>query len=133
MYTKEDLIARLQNGEDVDTIAQEMATELNAAQAAVEEEAKRAEKQKAEEDRVYNAKREAVNVVLDGISDYLIAAGEDGLQKDLNEIDVDKIIKLLDGSIDMAKRLERLKDLEFAESPSWVTHRWLNWVDGFSN
>ena len=44
MYTKEDLIARLQNGEDVDTIAQEMATALNAAQAAVEEEAKRAEK-----------------------------------------------------------------------------------------
>ena len=130
MYTKEDLIARLQNGEDVDTIAQEMATALNAAQAAVEEEAKRAEKQKAEEDRIYAAKKEAVYMMLDGISDYLIAAGEDELQKELSEVDVDKMIRMLDGSIDMAKRLEKLKDLEFAESSPWVTHTWL---DGFFN
>ena len=96
MYTKDDLLARLQNGEDVDTIAQEMATALNAAQAAVEEEAKRAEKQKAEENRVRNAKREAVIMMLDGLSDYLIAAGEDELQKELNDIEVDQLIKMLD-------------------------------------
>ena len=130
MYTKEDLIARLQNGEDVDTIAQEMATALNAAQAAVEEEAKRAEKQKAEENRVRNAKRAAVIMMLDGVSDYLIAAGEDELHKELNDIDVDKIIKMLDSSIDMAKRLEKLKDLEFADDSPWVAPSWL---DGFFN
>ena len=130
MYTKENLVARLQNGEDVDTIAQEMATALNEAQAAVEEEAKRAEKQKAEESRVRNAKREAVVMMLDGISDYLIAAGEDELHKGLSDVDVDKMIKMLDSSIDMTKRLEKLKDLEFAESSPWVTHSWL---DGFFN
>ena len=116
MYTKEDLIARLQNGEDVDTIAQEMATALNAAQA----EAKRIEKEKAEEDRVYNAKREAVNMILDGLSDYLIAAGEDELQKELSEVSVDKMIRMLDSSIDMTKRLKKLESLEFADEALWT-------------
>ena len=120
MYTKEDLIARLQNGEDVDTIAQEMATALNAAQAAVEEEAKRAEKQKAEENRVWAAKREAALMMLDGLSDYLIAAGEDELQKELNDIDVDSLIKMLDSSIDMTKRLKKLESLEFADEALWT-------------
>ena len=120
MYTKEDLIARLQNGEDVDTIAQEMATALNAAQAAVEEEAKRAEKQKAEENRVWAAKREAALMMLDGLSDYLIAAGEDELQKELNDIDVDNLIKMLDSSIDMTKRLKKLESLEFADEALWT-------------
>ena len=116
MYTKEDLIARLQNGEDVDTIAQEMATALNAAQA----EAKRIEKEKAEEDRVYNAKREAVNMILEGISDYLIAAGEDELQKELSEVSVEKMIRMLDSSIDMTKRLKKLESLEFADEALWT-------------
>lgn len=120
MYTKEDLIARLQNGEDVDTIAQEMATALNAAQAAVEEEAKRAKKQKAEENRVRNAKREAALMMLDGLSDYLIAVGEDELQKELNDIDVDNLIKMLDSSIDMTKRLKKLESLEFADEALWT-------------
>lgn len=120
MYTKEDLIARLQNGEDVDTIAQEMATALNAAQAAVEEEAKRAEKQKAEEDRIYAAKTEAAYMMLDALSDYLIAAGEDELQKELNDIEVDQLITMLDSSIDMTKRLKKLNDLEFADEAFWT-------------
>ena len=120
MYTKEDLIARLQNGEDVDTIAQEMATALNAAQAAVEEEAKRAE-QKVEEDRVWAAKKEAAYMMLDALSDYLIAVGEDELQKELSEeVEVEAIIKMLDSSIDMTKRLNKLKDLEFADEALWT-------------
>jgi hypothetical protein len=42
-----------------------------------------------------------------------VAAGYEEYTKDIAEIDTDKVIKLLDNSIEMAKSLEKLKDLEF--------------------
>lgn len=120
MYTKNDLLARLQNGEDIAAIADEMATALNDAQKEYEEETKRLEEQKVEENRIYAAKREAALMMLDGLSDYLIAAGEDELQKELNDIDVDQLITMLDSSIDMTKRLKKLNDLEFADEALWT-------------
>ena len=113
MFTKEDILARLQNGETAEDIALEVATALNEAEA--EKKALDAEKvaKEREEARVSAAKRVAVNDMLDAVCDYLVAAGEDDFIKDLNEIDTDKVIEMLDGSIEMAKSLEKLKDLEF--------------------
>ena len=112
-FTKEDILARLQNGETADDIALEVATALNAAEAEKKAlDAELAAKEK-EETRVLNAKRVAVDGMLDALCDYLVAAGEDDFIKDLNEIDTDKVIKMLDGSINMAKSLEKLKGLEF--------------------
>ena len=113
MFTKEDILARLQNGDTVDDIAAEMADALNEAEAEKKAlDAELAAKEK-EETRVLNAKRVAVDVMLDALCDYLVAAGEDDFIKDLNEIDTDKVIEMLDGSIEMAKSLEKLKELEF--------------------
>ena len=120
MYTKEDLLARLQNGEDLAAIADEMATALNEAQREYEEETKRLEEQKVEEDRIWAAKKEAAYMMLDALSDYLIAAGEDELQKELNDVEVETIIKMLDSSIDMTKRLKKLESLEFADEALWT-------------
>ena len=113
-FTKEDILARLQNGETADTIANEMADMLNEAEA--EKKALDVEKvaKEREEARVSAAKRVAVNDMLDAVCDYLVAAGEDDFIKDLKEIDTDKAIEMLDGSIKMAKSLEKLKDLEFS-------------------
>ena len=112
-FTKEDILARLQNGETAEDIALEVATALNEAEA--EKKALDAEKvaKEKEETRVLNAKRVAVDEMLDAVCDYLVAAGEDDFIKDLNEIDTDKVIEMLDGSIEMAKSLEKLKDLQF--------------------
>ena len=113
MFTKADILARLQNGETVDTIAAEMANALNEAEAEKKAlDAELAAKEK-EETRVLEAKRAAVNDMLDAVCDYLVAAGEDDFIDDLKEIDTDKVIELLDGSIEMAKSLEKLKDLQF--------------------
>ena len=112
-FTKEDILARLQNGETVDEIAAEMADALNEAEAekkALDTELAAKEK---EETRVLNAKRVAVDDMLDAVCDYLIAAGEGDFIEDLKEIDTDKVIEMLDGSIEMAKSLEKLKDLQF--------------------
>ena len=112
-FTKEDILARLQNGETAEDIALEVATALNEAEA--EKKALDAEKvaKEREEARVSAAKRVAVNDMLDAVCDYLVAAGEDDFIKDIKDIDTDKVIEMLDGSINMAKSLEKLKDLEF--------------------
>jgi hypothetical protein len=113
MFTKADILTRLQNGESTDAIAQEMANALN--EAAAEKKALDAEKaaKEKEEIRVLEAKRVAVDEMLDALSDYLVAAGESDFLEDLKEIDTDKVIEMLDGSIEMAKSLEKLKELQF--------------------
>ena len=112
-FTKEDILARLQNGESTDAIAQEMANALN--EAAAEKKALDAElaaKEK-EEARVLNAKRAAVDDMLDAVCDYFIVAGESDLIEEVKKIDTDKVIMLLDSSIEMAKSVEQLKELQF--------------------
>ena len=112
-FTKEDILARLQNGETAEDIALEVATALNEAEA--EKKALDAEKvaKEREEARVSAAKRVAVDGMLDAVCDYLVASGEGDLIKDIKDIETDKVIEMLDGSINMAKSLEKLKGLEF--------------------
>ena len=110
MFTKEDILARLQNGETTDAIAAEMAAALNEAEA--EKKALDVAKEK-EETRVLEAKRAAVDDLLDAVCDYLVASGEGDLITDIKDIETDKVIEMLDDSIKIAKSLEKLKDLEF--------------------
>ena len=112
-FTKEDILARLQNGETADAIASEMAAALNDAEAekkALDE--KKAAKEK-EETRVLEAKRAAVNDMLDAVCDYLVASGEEDLVTSLRDIKTDEMIEMLDESTKMAKNLEKLKELQF--------------------
>ena len=113
MFTKEDILARLQNGETTDAIAAEMAAALNEAEA--EKKALDAEKvaKEKEKTRVLEAKRTAVDNLLDAVCDYLVASGEGDLITDIKDIETDKVIEMLDDSIKIAKSLEKVKDLEF--------------------
>ena len=113
MFTKEDILARLQNGETTDAIAAEMAAALNEAEA--EKKALDAEKvaKEKEDARMLDAKRVAVDNMLDAVCDYLVASGEGDLITHIKDIETDKIIELFDDSIKMAKSLEKLKNLEF--------------------
>ena len=113
MFTKEDILARLQNGETTDAIAAEMAAALNEAEAEKKAlDAKKVAKEK-EETRVLEAKRAAVDNMLDAVCDYLVASGEGDLITDIKDIETDKVIEMLDDSIKIAKSLEKLKSLEF--------------------
>ena len=120
MFDKADILARLQRGDTIEDIAKEMTDALNDADKAYQEsEAKRLEEQKRitafeqEQKRVHAAKSAAVDMMLDAVCDYLVAAGENKLLDEIQEIDTEKVIDLLDGSIEMAKSLEKLKGLEF--------------------
>lgn len=120
MFDKAKILARLQDGDTIEDIAKEMTDALNDADQAFQEaEAKRLEEQKRitafeqEQKRIHAAKSAAVDMMLDAVCDYLVAAGEDKLLDEIQEIDTEKVIGLLDGSIEMAKSLEKLKGLEF--------------------
>lgn len=120
MFDKAEILARLQDGDTIEDIAKEMTDALNDADKAYQEsEAKRLEEQKRitafeqEQKRVHAAKRAAVDMMLDAVCDYLVAAGEDKLLDEIQEVDTEKVIDLLDGTIEMAKSLEKLKGLQF--------------------
>jgi hypothetical protein len=114
MFTKDDILARLQNGESMDAIASEMADMLNAAK----EEKDALDAQKKESDRVEKAKEEAALVMLDGLSDYLVATGNEELQKEIVNVDVRKVVESLDQSMDLVTKLLKLRDLEFEDIDS---------------
>lgn len=117
MFTKEDILARLQNGETAEDIALEMATALNEAESEKKAlDAEIAAKEK-EETRVLEAKRAAVDMILDGVCDYLVAAGKDKLIEDIKDIDTDDIVDMLDSTIELGETLDKLKDLEFVKMP----------------
>ena len=120
MFDKADILARLQRGDTIEDIAKEMTDALNDADKAYQEaEAKRLEEQKRitafeqEQKRVHAAKSAAVDMMLDAVCDYLVAAGEDKLLDEIQEIETEKVIDLLDGAIEMTKSLEKLKGLQF--------------------
>ena len=113
MFTKEDILARLQNGDSMDEIAKEMTDALNAAHADYES-AKQAD---AEVTRVMNAKRVAVDGMLDCLCDFLVAAGEDELIEDLKDVETDVVVDMLESAVELTKTLEKLGNLEFAGLP----------------
>lgn len=118
MLDKTQLFARLQSGETMNQILDELTQDLNAVEKEYQEsEAKRIEKEKQaeEENRVYNAKRAAVDHMLDAICDYLVAAEAFDMLEEVHEADSDKIIEMLDGAIKFARTLEAMKNLEFQE------------------
>ena len=99
--------------ETAEDIALEVATALNEAEA--EKKALDAEKvaKEKEKTRVLEAKRAAVDNMLDAVCDYLVASGEGDLITDVKDIETDTLIEMLDDLIKMTKSLEKLKDLQF--------------------
>lgn len=109
-FNKTNIIDRLQKGESVDDIANEMSEILNTAVA----DFKAAENQKAEEaSRVENAKREAVKMIIDGACDYCVAIGEDKLLAELHEVDIEALVTAIDSWFGMIKTLASLESLTF--------------------
>ena len=112
MFDTNEIMKRLRAGEDPETLAAEMADALNAATTALKEEQDEA----AAEAYLADRKREAAAHIIDALCDYLVVTGEGKYLKEVNKLDEDKLVSLLDGSIEMAKKLEEVKSLEF---PLW--------------
>ena len=113
MFTKDDILARLQNGDSMDAIAKEMSEVLNAANAQYQEETIKANAEKLEAARVLEAKREAVMMMLSGLCDYCAAAGKEDLIEELRDVDVDETITSMDSLLELVGTLMNLGNVEF--------------------
>lgn len=113
MFNKAEILARLQDGDTIDQIADELAGAINEAQAEYKE-LQEQEKIDKEAARVKDAKRQAVLGRIDCLCDYAVAAGGyEELLDELHNVDVDKIVEAIDSMLGMVKLLGALENLEF--------------------
>ena len=123
MFNKDDILARLQNGDSVDEIATEMANALNAAKTSYDEaEAKRIEEERriaevqAKANQEKEEKRALIDNILEDIIAYLEYTGHQDMAKQLIELadeDVDNLADALDAMIELAEMAEKFKVLEY--------------------
>lgn len=103
MFTEKDILARLQNGEDVQKIADEMAKMINAANKTYTDQ-KAAEEAAKKQNEIQ--KREDLQEILDLFMDWLNAHYGIGNKGDVT---ADQVIELIES---LQEYLEAIKDLE---------------------
>ena len=129
MISKEDIIARLQDGDTMDEIVDDITKTINDAQdeyRVIQEKEKARAASQAEEERIAAAKYEAACMMLDGLCDYLVATGDDELLEEVHQVEIDKVIEMIDSSLELSKRLIKLKSVEFAETPFKFFGKWFS-------
>lgn len=105
MFTEKDILARLQNGEDVQKIADEMAAIINAANKTYADQ-KAAEEAAKKQNEVQ--KREDLQEILDLFSDWLNAHYGIGTKGDITADQVIELIESLQEYIEAIKSLETM-------------------------
>ena len=116
MFTSEDILARLQDGDSVDDIATEMATALNAAKTAYDEaEAKRIEEEKkiVQEKEI---KRSSVIRIIEAFIDYAKLMGKWEIADKLGAMtdnELDDVAEAFDAMIELTEMAEKFKVLEY--------------------
>lgn len=123
MFTSEDILARLQNGDSVDEIATEMANALNAAKTSYDEaEAKRIEEEKriaeakAKAEAENQKKRAIIQRIVDAFADYADLMGKQDIADKLDAMedkDLDEVAEAINAMIELVEMTEKLKVLEF--------------------
>ena len=103
MFTEKDILARLQNGEDVQKIADEMAKMINAANKTYTDQ-KAAEEAAKKQNEIQ--KREDLQEILDLFMDWLNAHYGIGNKGDVT---ADQVIELIES---LQEYIEAIKDLE---------------------
>ena len=103
MFTEKDILARLQNGEDVQKIADEMAQMINAANKAYADQKAAEEAAKKQNE---SQKKEDLQEILDMFLDWLNAHYGIGTKGDVT---ADQVIELIES---LQEYIEALKDLE---------------------
>ena len=123
MITTNDILARLRNGESMDTIGQSIADVLNEAQEAyIAEQAVKVKE--AEEAAMAQAKRDMALDLIDIIRDYgdLVAPEAADFLDDIDDDDIDAMITTLDQMFQMMSAMAQLKaNLEKVQPKSKIT------------
>ena len=119
MITTNDILARLRNGESMDTIGQSIADVLNAANEAYIAEQAIAQAKAAEADLIAAKRALAIDMV-EIIQEYgeLVAPDAEDIFSNVSDSDIDAMVESLDQMFNMMSSLMQLKhDLEKATTP----------------
>jgi hypothetical protein len=123
MITTNDILARLRNGESMDTIGQSIADVLNEAQEAYRAELAVKEKE-AEAAAMAQTKRDMALDLVDIIRDYgrLVAPEAADILDEVDDEDIDAMVTTLDEMFHMMTAMAQLKvQLEKAQPKSHIT------------
>ena len=120
MFDEKTILARLQNGEDAQTIANEMAAMINAANKAYQDEkaAEEAKRKAAETAKLQEKEelQEIIDLFCDWVCNYLGMSRED-----FGEITADQVIELIDSLKDYVEAVKNFKSLLGAKKPAVKT------------
>ena len=123
MITTNDILARLRNGESMDTIGQSIADVLNEAQEAYAAELA-VKEQEAEAAAMAQTKREMALDLIDIIRDYgrMVAPEAADILDNIDDTDIDAMVATLDEMFHMMTAMAQLKaTLEKAQPKSHIT------------
>lgn len=123
MITTNDILARLRNGESMDTIGQSIADVLNEAQEAYAAEQEVAKKAQADAEMA-KAKRLLAEELIDLIQEYgdLVAPEAADILDDIDDEDINAMVTTLDEMFHMMTAMVQLKaNLEKAQTKSKIT------------
>lgn len=109
MFTEKDILARLQNGEDVQDIANEMAAMINAANKTYTDQKVAEEAAKAAAAKAEVQKREELQSILDLFCDWFGTYYEMDVAEIKSELKADQVIELIDS---LKEYIEAVKGLE---------------------
>ena len=109
MFTEKDILARLQNGEDVQDIANEMAALINAANKTYADQKAAEEAAKAAAAKTEVQKKEELQSILDLFCDWFGTYYDTDVAEIKSELKADQVIELIDS---LKEYMEALKGLE---------------------
>ena len=117
MITKEYFLNRLNAGEDIDTIGQELANMMNEAleEQRAAEEAKKAAAAKAENEA---AKRDIIEEMIELVQEYAILEGMEPDEIMIKPEDVDQMIAAFTEMFDLMRSLKKLQKAIPAATPN---------------
>ena len=119
MFDEKTILARLQNGEDAQTIANEMAAMINAANKTYTDQKAAEEAAKAAAAKAEVQKKEELQSILDLFADWFGAHYEMDVEDLKSELKADQVIELIDSLkeyIDAVKGLESMLGVKKAKA-----------------
>ena len=121
MFDEKTILARLQNGEDAQTIADEMAAMINAANKAYADQKAAEEAAKAAAAKAEVQKKEELQAILDMFCDWFGTYYEMDVEELKSELKADQVIELIDSLkeyIEAVKGLENMFSVKNATKPA---------------
>ena len=109
MFDEKTILARLQNGEDAQTIANEMAAMINAANKTYTDQKAAEEAAKAEAAKAEVQKKEDLQEILDMFCDWFGTYYKMDVEEIKSELKADQVIELIDS---LKEYVEAIKGLE---------------------